>query len=136
MDVWRRGEDDRREAQDARCGHRHGYRPGTFVFPAVIACRSGINTRANDTQRFTPVVDRFASVVDSLHSKTDANGAPTTNGTGEGEGAYQYQRAYRLSLDLKQTLFALSGAQIRQIQEHNGLVYVPPPLPFPCSFSH
>jgi hypothetical protein len=74
------------------------------------------------SQRFTPVVDRFAYVVDSLHSKTKAEGQNGDATKENSADAYQYQRAYRLSVDLRDTIYAASTAQIRQIQEHNVLV--------------
>ena len=81
-------------------------------------------------------MDRFASVVNSIHAKQtsahceapsqDTDTASTT--TSESEPAspkhdeFQYKRAYRLSMDLKDSLVVLTNEQIKQIQEHNILV--------------
>lgn len=93
-------------------------------------------------KRFAPVVDRFASVVSSIsakqvHPEPDADRAPgpatvtfpsSEPGPSKTNDTFQYQRAYRLSLDLKDTLYVFTNEQIKQIQEHNILVYVPPSL--------
>lgn len=75
-------------------------------------------------QRFTPVVDRFASVVNSIHSKQQSSDAPGPDQPipESPKDEFQYRRAYRLSLDLKDTLYVLTNEQIKQIQEHNILV--------------
>ncbi|KAH8108779.1 hypothetical protein DFH11DRAFT_1631296 [Phellopilus nigrolimitatus] len=68
-------------------------------------------------QKFTPVIDRLAYVrTDSDAPGPDVPVADTPKDT------YQYQRAYRLSLDLKDTITVFTGEQIKQIQEHNILV--------------
>ncbi|KAL5499242.1 hypothetical protein ACEPAH_1760 [Sanghuangporus vaninii] len=83
-------------------------------------------------QRFAPVVDRFASVVNSIHAKQSGAPSPTAEAPGQDTNPAsvsgtpkeecQYKRAYRLSLDLKDTLYVLTNEQIKQIQEHNILV--------------
>ncbi|KAL5480784.1 hypothetical protein ACEPAI_9724 [Sanghuangporus weigelae] len=80
-------------------------------------------------QRFAPVVDRFAYVVNSIHSKqssaaAEAPGQDSASGSvpGTPKDEYQYKRAYRLSVDLKDTLYVLTNEQVKQIQEHNVLV--------------
>ncbi|KAL5523260.1 hypothetical protein ACEPAF_1527 [Sanghuangporus sanghuang] len=83
-------------------------------------------------QRFAPVVDRFASVVNSIHAKQSSASSPTAETPGQDnvpgsvpgtpKDEFQYKRAYRLSLDLKDTLYVLTNEQIKQVQEHNVLV--------------
>ncbi|EJC97725.1 uncharacterized protein FOMMEDRAFT_115046 [Fomitiporia mediterranea MF3/22] len=75
-------------------------------------------------QRFTPVVDRFASVVNSINSKKTDPDSPTPDGpaTGTPNDEFQYRRAFRLSLSLKDSLVGLTNEQLKQIQEHNILV--------------
>ena len=77
-------------------------------------------------QRFAPVVDRFEVVVKKLNGKaadTDAPG-PDTPAVETPKDKYQYQRAYRLSVDLRDYMYGYTSEQIKQIQEHNVLVYV------------
>jgi hypothetical protein len=40
------------------------------------------------------------------------------------DAKYQYQRAYALSMSLKDHLYGYSIEQLRQLQAHNVLVYV------------
>lgn len=70
------------------------------------------------SQTFTPVVDRFESVVNKFNGKTDSAGpdAPVE------KDQFQYQRALRLSFDLKDHLYVYTNDQMKQIQEHNVLV--------------
>ena len=77
-------------------------------------------------QRFAPVVDRFEVVVKKLNGKaadTDAPG-PDAPAVETPKDKYQYQRAYRLSVDLRDYMYGYTSEQIKQIQEHNVLVYV------------
>ncbi|KAI0064245.1 hypothetical protein BV25DRAFT_1882239 [Artomyces pyxidatus] len=67
-------------------------------------------------QRFTPLVDYFAVAVSKLHGSTNGS-APT-----EPDAKYQYQRAYALSLDLKDQLFYYSNEQLKQLQSQSVLV--------------
>ncbi|KAI5122615.1 hypothetical protein M0805_008705 [Coniferiporia weirii] len=75
-------------------------------------------------QKFAPVVDRFASVVGAVNGKKpDADASKPNAPVGESsKDTFQYQRAYRLSMDLKDTLYVYTGEQLKQIQEHNVLV--------------
>ena len=61
------------------------------------------------------------------------NGGEAVNGTnGSASSAepfpskaqFQYQRAYKLSVDLKDQLYVYTTEQIKQVQEHNVIVYV------------
>ncbi|THH03165.1 hypothetical protein EW145_g6478 [Phellinidium pouzarii] len=75
-------------------------------------------------QKFTPVVDRFESVVGAFNGKKTGADGPE-HGVSAAEppkDTFQYQRAYRLSLGLKDTLYIFTGEQIKQIQEHNVIV--------------
>lgn len=75
-------------------------------------------------------MDRFEVVVNKFHNKgcdstTTTTDAPTQDGTNvdaQKSGTFQYQRAYRLSMDLKDHIYVYTGEQIRQVQEHNVLV--------------
>lgn len=66
-------------------------------------------------QRFKPVEDRFASFVNAMHTNgthTDAGSTSVdTNGNGHAKSAekFQYQRAYKLSLDLKDSLYVYTS---------------------------
>lgn len=58
---------------------------------------------------------------------TNADAGSTSvnvNGNGDAKAAekFQYQRAYKLSLDLKDSLYVYTSEQIKQINEHNVLV--------------
>lgn len=52
---------------------------------------------------------------------TDAP-APDTPAADSPKDKFQYQRAYRLSIDLKDYMYGYTSEQIKQIQEHNVLV--------------
>lgn len=79
-------------------------------------------------------MDRFEVVVNKFHNKgcdtnTTTTDAPTQDDTNNvdavqksASGTFQYQRAYRLSMDLKDHIYVYTGEQIRQVQEHNVLV--------------
>ena len=75
-------------------------------------------------QRFTPVIDRFASVVNSVQSlqNSPATTPSTEKSAAESQDGFQYQRAYRLSVDLTHSLYGLTNEQIKQIQAHNTLM--------------
>ena len=73
------------------------------------------------------MVDSFEFVVKKLNGKpadSDAPG-PDVPATEAPKDKYQYQRAYRLSMDLKDHLYGYTAEQAKQIQEHNVIVYVP-----------
>jgi hypothetical protein len=69
----------------------------------------------NFFQRLTPIVDRFEFVVTRINNSKPMN-IP--------DAKYQYQRAYALSIGLKDHLYVYSNEQLKQLREHNALVYV------------
>lgn len=64
--------------------------------------------------------------MNAIHTKAANGGSPQPDVPTDGSlrDAYQYQRAYRLTIDLKDTIYVFTSEQIKQIQEHNVLVYV------------
>ncbi|TFY74172.1 hypothetical protein EWM64_g9840 [Hericium alpestre] len=71
-------------------------------------------------QRFTPLVDYFEVVMARLH-KYEEGSAPSTPSV-NGDAKFQYQRAFALSKDLKDTLYVFSNDQLNQLQSQNALV--------------
>lgn len=62
--------------------------------------------------------------MNAIHGKK-ANGdatVPDASADTASKETFQYQRAYKLSKDLKDTLYVYTTEQIKQIQEHNVLV--------------
>jgi hypothetical protein len=53
---------------------------------------------------------------------TPSHSPSTSTATPSEEGSYQYQRALALSRSLRDSLYALSGAQLRQIRQQNAAV--------------
>jgi hypothetical protein len=85
-------------------------------YTKVQAPAYGIAQTADKT--LSPIVDQLEIAVHKLHPDGAAP-IPDTN-----PPKSQVHRAFKLSLDLKDQLYALSGEQIRQIQQHNVVVCV------------
>ena len=63
-------------------------------------------------------------VVNKFNGKTiESEGAGPDGAVSElSKDQFQYQRAYRLSMDLKDQIYVYTSDQVKQIQEHNKLV--------------
>ncbi|ETW77802.1 hypothetical protein HETIRDRAFT_453922 [Heterobasidion irregulare TC 32-1] len=91
----------------------------------AVAVAQGID------QRFTPLVDYFALAVSRLHpadpagpSASDSSDSASSSSasTAADDAKYQYQRAYALSLDLKDQLYVYSNDQLAHLQAQSALV--------------
>lgn len=67
-------------------------------------------------------MDRFETVLKSINGKNDSDEASPDTPAEKAKDEYQYQRAYRLSIDLRDHLYSFTSEQVKQIQEHNILV--------------
>jgi hypothetical protein len=70
------------------------------------------------SQKFAPIVDYFEDAV------TRFNGNEAGTSTSSIDTKYQYQRAYALSVNLRDELYVYSNEQLKQVQFQNALVYV------------
>jgi len=84
------------------------------LYTRVQAPAYGIAQNADKS--LSPIVDQLELAVNKLHP----GGVTATSDVNPPKS--QIHRAYRLSLDLKDQLYALSGEQIKQIQQHNLVV--------------
>ncbi|THH17701.1 hypothetical protein EW146_g3169 [Bondarzewia mesenterica] len=96
--------------------HAKGYATKTLddkVKNPAVAVAQGID------QRFAPLVDYFAVAVSRIHQNaTGESSSPAASS----DAKYQYQRAYALSVDLKDQIYVYSNDQIKHLQQQNALV--------------
>lgn len=69
-------------------------------------------------KRFTPLVDYFELAVSKVGKDSGATSPPSS----PSECQYQYQRAYNLSMHLKDNLYVYSSEHIKQLQQQSILV--------------
>ncbi|KDQ58322.1 hypothetical protein JAAARDRAFT_128809 [Jaapia argillacea MUCL 33604] len=78
----------------------------------VVGVAQGID------QRFAPLVDVYEVYVNKIHSSApESPSSPSTDAA-----QYQYQRAYCLTKNLRDTLYVYSNEQIKQLQSQSVLV--------------
>ncbi|KAI0312171.1 lipid droplet-associated perilipin protein [Amylostereum chailletii] len=78
-----------------------------------------VNVVQGIDKRFAPLVDYLASAVSRAHAP-HADGQP--NGEPSTPPKYQYQRAYALSIDLKDQIYDYSSEQLKQLHSQSVLI--------------
>ncbi|KAI0052120.1 hypothetical protein FA95DRAFT_1580220 [Auriscalpium vulgare] len=102
-----------------RSAHAQGVATKTIderVRSPAYAAAEGID------QRFAPLVDYFAAAVSKLHGAAGQNGTTQEPASPGADAKYQYQRAFALGQDLKDTVYVYSSEQVKQLQAQNALV--------------
>ncbi|KAF9519336.1 hypothetical protein BS47DRAFT_1358205 [Hydnum rufescens UP504] len=90
--------------------------PCPFQTPTGESQTPAYGIAQNADKSLSPIVDQLELAVNKLHP----GGVTPTSDVSPPKS--QIHRAYKLSLDLKDQLYALSGEQIKQIQQHNLVV--------------
>jgi hypothetical protein len=78
-----------------------------------------INVAQGIDQKFAPIVDYFEVAVTRFNHNSD--GGTSTSPTIDAK--YQYQRAYALSVNLRDEIYVYSNEHLKQIQSQNALVH-------------